>query len=108
MPPNAQLMLSGHHHVFSVMKYEADLPLQIVAGHSGNALSVDAPTPLTGMEINGEKILSGLTRPGLFGFAMLEREASDLSGLNWTITGYDERGRPAGSCKIAGRNLQCD
>ena len=108
MPPNAQLMLSGHHHVYSVMKYEGDLPLQIVAGHSGNALSVDAPTPLTGMEINGEKIVAGLTRPGLFGFAMLEREASDLSGLNWTITGYDERGRAAGSCKISGRNLECD
>lgn len=105
---NAQIILSGHHHVFEAMKYASDLPLQIVSGHGGDDLSVDAPNPMIGLEINGEKVIAGQSRPGVFGFSMIERDPNDMTGANWTLTGYDIRGMSIGHCVIAGRNLACD
>jgi hypothetical protein len=106
LAPNVQAILSGHHHVFEVLKYENDLPLQIISGHGGNELSLDVPPPV-GQEVNGEKIVAGLARPGIFGFAMIERERNDTSGTKWTLTGYDRRGQSIGMCKLDGRNLVC-
>ena len=106
LAPNVQAILSGHHHVFEVVKYENDLPLQIISGHGGNELSMDVPNPV-GQEVNGEKIVAGLARPGIFGFAMMERERDDASGTKWTLTGYDRRGQSIGTCKLDGRNLTC-
>jgi hypothetical protein len=106
LSPNVQAILSGHHHVFEVVKYENDLPLQVISGHGGNELSMDVPDPV-GQLVNGEKIVAGLARPGIFGFAMIERDASDLSATTWRLTGYDRRGQSIGTCKLAGRNLTC-
>jgi Calcineurin-like phosphoesterase len=106
LAPNVQAILSGHHHVFEVVKYENDLPLQIISGHGGNELLLDVPPPV-GQEVNGEKIVAGIARPGIFGFAMIERERADRSGTTWTLTGYDRRGQSIGMCKLDGRNLAC-
>lgn len=106
LAPNVQAILSGHHHVFEVVKYENDLPLQIISGHGGNELSLDVPDPI-GQVVNGEKIVAGLARPGVFGFAMIEREAADTSATRWRLTGYDRRGQNIGSCRLDGRNLTC-
>jgi hypothetical protein len=106
LAPNVQAILSGHHHVFEVVKYENDLPVQIISGHGGNELSMDVPNPV-GQEVNGEKIVAGLARPGIFGFAMMERDRNDASGTKWTLTGYDRRGQSIGTCKLDGRNLTC-
>jgi hypothetical protein len=107
MPKNAQAILSGHHHVFEVMKYENDLPVQIVSGHGGDDLSRNAPNPIVGLEVNGEKVVAGTSAPGIFGFSMMEREASDRSGTKWTITGYDLRGRAFATCQMKMRDLTC-
>ena len=106
LSPNVQAILSGHHHVFEVVKYENDLPLQIISGHGGNELSLDVPDPV-GQEVNGEKIIAGIARPGIFGFAMIERARDASTNTTWTLTGYDRRGQSIGSCKLEGRNLTC-
>jgi hypothetical protein len=107
MPNNAQAILSGHHHVFEVMKYENDLPLQIVSGHGGDDLSMRAPNPVVGLEVNGEKVVAGVSSPGIFGFSMLERDPTDQSGTNWKITGYDVKGQAFASCQLNQRQLAC-
>ena len=107
MPKNAQAILSGHHHVFEVMKYENDLPLQIVSGHGGDDLSMRAPNPVVGLEINGEKVVAGVSGPGIFGFSMVERDPADQSGTKWKVTGYDVKGQAFASCEMDQRQLTC-
>jgi hypothetical protein len=107
MPHNAMAILSGHHHVFEVMKYENDLPIQIVSGHGGDDLSLRVPSPIVGLEVNGEKVVAGVSKPGIFGFSIIERDQADTSGTKWTLTGYDVRGRSIATCKLDARNLAC-
>ena len=107
MPANAMAILSGHHHVFEVMKYEQDLPVQIVSGHGGDDLSIKAPKDVKGLVINKVKIADGISRPGVFGFSMIERDQADATGKKWTLTGYDVRGRGIGTCHLDGREISC-
>ena len=107
MPTNAMAILSGHHHVFEVMKYENDLPIQIVSGHGGDDLSVHAPDPVVGLEVNGEKVVAGISKPGIFGFSMIERDTAGSTGTKWFLTGYDVRGRALAICKLDARDLSC-
>ena len=104
---NVQTILSGHHHVFEVIKYANDLPLQIVSGHGGDDLSIRAPNPVVGLEVNGEKVVAGISSPGIFGFSMLERDPNDQSGTKWKITGYDVKGHPFATCEMNQRQLEC-
>jgi hypothetical protein len=82
------------------MKYANDLPLQIVSGHGGDDLSIRAPNPVVGLEVNGEKVVAGISSPGIFGFSMLERDPNDQSGTKWKITGYDVKGHPFATCEM--------
>ena len=108
VPANVQAFLSGHHHIFEVMSYDNDLPIQIVSGHGGDSLSMGAPAIVKGLTINGVKVTDGIARPGIFGFSMIERDPADMSGTRWTLTGYDTHGKSIGKCQIDGRKLACD
>ena len=103
---NVQAILSGHHHVFEVLQYKGDLPLQIISGNGGNELSLDVPEPV-GQVVNGETISGGLAKPGIFGFAMMERDATDASGTRWTLTAHDRRGNVLARCQLDQRQLTC-
>jgi predicted phosphodiesterase len=102
------LIVSGHHHTFEAMDFGPDLPAQIVAGQGGDSLSPFAPRDVKGLAINGATVAAGLARPGVFGFAMLERASDDQNGLNWTLTAYDTRATAIARCKVKGRSLDCD
>ena len=108
LAPNVQALISGHHHTFELMSYEQDLPLQIVSGHGGDDLSENAPSVVKGLEINGVRVKDGIGRPGIFGFSILERAKEDTTGLKWTLTAYDTRGRAFSRCRIDGRNGTCE
>ncbi len=103
-----QLILSGHHHTFEAMDFGPDLPAQIVSGEGGDSLSPFAPREVKGLAINGAAVAAGVARPGVFGFAMLERASDDTTGLNWTLTAYDTRATAIARCKIKGRSLDCE
>ena len=102
-----QLILSGHHHTFEAMDFGPDLPAQIVSGEGGDSLSPFAPHEVKGLVINGATVAAGLARPGVFGFAMLERAPDDTDGSHWTLTAYDTRATTLARCKINGRRLDC-
>jgi hypothetical protein len=89
------------------MTYVEDLPLQIVSGHGGDDLSLSAPTVVKDLLINGVKVKDGVGRPGVFGFSMLERAPNDNTGLNWTLTGYDIKGKAIATCDIKGKDASC-
>ena len=102
LPANVQAILSGHIHTFAAMDYVEDLPLQIISGHGGDELHPFAPASFAGLKINGVTVKSGIGAPGMFGFAMLEKNAA-----GWTLTNYDFSGNAQASCKIQGRALAC-
>ena len=102
IPSNVMLILSGHHHLFQVLTYEFDLPVQVVAGNGGDFLNPGSPTNPAGWVINGVKVKSGIDLPGAFGFSMLEKQSE-----GWRLTNFDTQGQPHQSCLIVGRTADC-
>ena len=102
LPSQVQLILSGHHHIFQVLSYVQDLPLQIVAGHGGNTLNLGQSADPAGWIINGVTVRAGTHRTGQFGFSMLE-----LQSDGWVVTNFDQDGRSVEYCGLAGRQAAC-
>ena len=102
IPENAALILSGHHHLFQVLTYQAHLPIQIVAGNGGDYLNQgDLGDPASWI-INGVAVKGGLSSVGIFGFSMLERQDD-----GWQLTSYDKLGRALNSCLLQGPVTTC-
>ncbi len=102
IPDNVGLMLSGHHHLFQMLEYQANLPVQIVSGHSGDSLNPGASTDPAGWVVNGVTVKSGLHMPGSFGFSMFEKQNN-----GWRIRNYDRLGVARASCFINNRTTAC-
>lgn len=102
LPANADLMLSGHHHIFQVLNYEENLPLQIISGNSGDYLNSGTRTDPAGWTFNEVKVKNGVHLPQIFGYSLMEQE-----GNGWRITNYDADGNPLVSCRLEGRTAQC-
>jgi hypothetical protein len=102
LPDNVTLMLSGHQHLFQVLKYRTGEPAQIVAGHGGDTLDADVPLDPAGWKFGPVVVDSGVHMPGVFGFAMLEKDDH-----GWQLTGYDRFGVAFKSCPIWGRSAAC-
>ena len=102
IPGNVQALFSGHHHVFQVLSYDADLPLQIGAGHGGDWLDKGGPKNPAGFRINDVTIKSGMVVAKQFGFATLEKQAE-----GWTLLNYDTYGKLMTRCSLKGRDASC-
>jgi hypothetical protein len=102
LPANAALILAGHHHLFQVLDYQSDLPVQIVSGNSGDYLNPGSPTDPAGWVVNGVTVKSGLHMPGTFGFSMFEKQSD-----GWQLTNYTRLGVARASCLIKGRTAAC-
>lgn len=101
-PQSIELMLAGHIHAFEAINYSRTLPPQLIAGNSGDTLDT-APADLTGLNIGGLPVASGLTLPG-FGFLMLTQ--SGTSSV-WNVDIYNVQGQKQRSCAFAQRKLTC-
>jgi hypothetical protein len=102
IPDQVTMILSGHHHLFQVLTYEANLPAQVVSGNSGDYLNPGDVTDPAGWVINGVTVKSGLHMPGVFGFSMLEKQDD-----GWRLTNYNRMGIARASCLIKGRIAEC-
>jgi hypothetical protein len=102
LPGNVSLFLSGHHHLFQVLTYQSDLPLQIVSGHGGDFLNQGTLPPPNGWTINGMTVASGLSTIGMFGFSLMERQSE-----SWQLTNFNRLGMALSSCVIKGRLATC-
>lgn len=102
IPDSVALLLSGHHHLFQVLNYSANIPVQIVSGNSGDYLNPGGQTDPAGWVINGVTVKSGLHMPGAFGFSMFEKKDG-----GWQLTNYDRLGVARASCLIKDRAAAC-
>jgi hypothetical protein len=102
IPDRVTLILSGHHHLFQVLDYQSNLPLQIVSGNSGDYLNAGSVTDPAGWVVNGMTIKSGLHMPGSFGFSIFEKQ-----GDGWQLTNHDRLGVTRASCVIQDRTAVC-
>ena len=103
IPDRVEAILSGHIHTFQVLGYGDGLPVQIVAGHSGDELHWTAPDVVKGLRIDGVEVTAGLGRSGVFGFVTLERE-----GSAWRIDNHALNGNNLDRCRFQARKLACD
>jgi hypothetical protein len=103
LPANVQAILSGHLHTFQVASYMEDFPVQIVAGHGGDAMDMYVPAEFDGLRIDPVTVAQGRSVGAVFGFATLERAGDD-----WRVTDFDAQGKPLLRCALRGRKLDCD
>jgi hypothetical protein len=99
-PKSVELMLAGHIHTFEAINYSGTLPPQLIAGNGGDTLA-SAPADLSGVNIGGLPVASGLSEPG-FGFLMLVK-----SGAGWNAEVYNVHGQKERSCTFSDRKLTC-
>jgi hypothetical protein len=102
IPEHVTLILSGHHHLFQVLNYRSNLPVQIVSGNSGDYLNGGSSIDPAGWLINGVKVKSGLHMPGSFGFSIFEKQNG-----GWQLTNYSRLGVARTSCLIKDRTAAC-
>jgi hypothetical protein len=100
---NIELILSGHHHIFQVLNYDGDLPVQIVSGHGGDLLNLGPSSDPAGWVINGVKVKSGVNKHGTFGFAIFEQQNE-----GWQLTSYDRHGTTLTTCLLVGCFANCN
>lgn len=101
LPPNVQLVLSGHIHLLELLSFNSGRPPQFAVGNSGTKLDPAITTPLTGLEIAGATVATG-TVIDQFGFLTLEQ-----SGRDWIVTVRDVNGAPQSTCTLSGTSLVC-
>jgi len=103
-PGRVAAILSGHIHTFQALAY-ADLPVQLVSGHSGAELHWTAPDDVTGLVIEGASVVSGTGRSGVHGFVTLTRDGPGAD--DWLIANRDFSGKTLDKCRMMKRKLAC-
>ena len=95
------LVLSGHIHLFELLKFESGRQPQFIIGFSGTELDPTLTAPLAGMEIGGDTVSEGITFHQ-FGFVTMER-----AGNLWNAQIRDVDGQMLLECVIDGNDVDC-
>ncbi len=96
-----QAFIAGHIHLFEALSFGAGRPPQLVVGNGGTGLDSPVTTPLTGMEIAGMKVASGVNY-AKFGFVTMER-----AGDKWALGVKNVNGGDMDKCILGGGALLC-
>lgn len=73
-PKGIDAIVSGHVHLFEVLSYAGQRPVQIVAGDGGTALDDPLPASVNGIPVHGAKIQMSETE-SQFGYTVLTRKS---------------------------------
>lgn len=77
--PGIDMILSGHTHLFELLSFDQNRPLQLVAGDGGTDLAMPLPAKIDGLKLRGATLLSG-TNFHEFGYTVLTR-----TGATWRL-----------------------
>jgi hypothetical protein len=106
-PPNVQMVLSGHQHVWQQTGFASDHPVQVVSGFAGTDEDL-APLPAVvppGTEPAPGAVVDQMSSwVGGYGFMTLERTGPAA----WTGKVWDRHGKLQNTCRIEGRRSRCE
>ena len=100
-PQGIDMILSGHTHLFAVIPFGPDRPMQIVSGDGGTELSAPIPASIDGTVIEGAAVRGSQTRID-FGFTWLRRSKD-----GWDLTLRSTAGTAIVQCAIKDGNAAC-
>jgi predicted phosphodiesterase len=95
-PHGIDAILSGHTHLFELLSFGQDRPLQIVAGDGGTALAEELPHQLDGIQIQGAAVMGSEVLIE-FGYTVFER---GKHGSEWKFTLHSQQGHPLAHCRM--------
>lgn len=100
-PKGIDMVFSGHTHVFELLSFNGERPVQLVAGNGGTNLDERIPPHVKGMAIQGFMIAEGETE-GVFGYTLLQK-----SGAGWKLSLHEPGGRSLVNCTMTGNDVAC-
>lgn len=100
-PKGINMVLSGHTHVFELLSYGTQRPLQIVAGDAGTGLDKGVPHQINGADIYGVMVEQSEDEDE-FGYTLLNKSAN-----GWTLSLQDPKTKELLNCSIDGGKAKC-
>ncbi len=102
LPPAIELVLSGHLHLFELLSFTDQRPLQLVVGNGGTTLDKKINRKLDGMAFGDTTVRYGRSVHH-FGFAMI---APGEDGSTMTL--IEPSGRQRMKCALTPTSARCD
>ena len=103
LPPDVQLVLTGHVHLAEVLSFSGTRPPQMIAGIGGTLLLPEIDENVVGMDV-ADATLTGATIKSEHGFITLEAQQG---GWAATIRNVDGEPQPAEQCNLQERQATC-
>ena len=100
-PQGIGMVLSGHTHVFELLSYGKDRPLQIVAGDAGTSLDHGVRRRMNGFEIYGMMVEQSEDADE-FGYTLLSKTKT-----GWDLSLRNLKTKEVLNCAIQGRTAKC-
>jgi hypothetical protein len=100
-PQGIAMVLSGHTHLFELLSYGTERPLQIVAGDAGTKLDKAVQGQTNGAQIYGLMVQTSEDEEQ-FGYTLLTKSAS-----GWTLSLRNPKAHEMLNCHIEGRQARC-
>lgn len=100
-PKGIEMLLSGHTHVFELLGYGTQRPLQIVAGDAGTKLDKGVPKQINGADVYGMMVEQSQDSDE-FGYTLLSKTTE-----GWTLSLRNPRTKELLNCRIHSREAQC-
>jgi hypothetical protein len=104
-PQGVAMVLSGHTHLFELLSYGPERPLQIVAGDAGTKLDEAAQGQTNGVQIYGLMVQESEDEEQ-FGYTLLNKSGSG-SDSKWTLSLRNPKTKEMLNCDIRGRQAKC-
>jgi hypothetical protein len=79
-PKGISLVLSGHVHLFELLSFDCDRPVQLVAGDGGTNMAAPLQDTMKGIAVQGATVVASESQRQ-FGYTMLTR-----NGSSWRLT----------------------
>jgi hypothetical protein len=105
-PQGIDMVLSGHTHVFELLGYGPQRPLQIVAGDAGTKLDKGVPRQFNGADIYGIMVEQSENEDE-FGYTLLTKSDAGQANSGWTLSLRNPKTKELLHCAIQDRKAQC-
>ncbi len=107
LPPDIQIMLSGHVHVWEALSFSGPQPTQFVAGFSGteeDTVPLPVTLPANATPAVGAVVAHFSSWVNGFGYMTMERSGPG----RWEVKIWNTDGKQMNACHVNGKHTVCD